>query len=100
MLIHKADLNTDANRGPMGPCVQGFPRGLKHLEAGAYSGQMWPGSHAGSLSPDPLCPPDRLWGISPFAEASGRPEDFHLVFGILPANRELPKVGLKGCVWT
>lgn len=59
-LIHKTALNTDADRGHMGACIQGSPCGLRHLEAGASSGQMWPGSHAGSPSPDPLCFQDRL----------------------------------------
>lgn len=59
-LIHKADLNTNADCGHMGPCIQGFPCGLRHVEAGVSSGQIWPGPHAGSSSPDSQCFQDRL----------------------------------------
>ena len=53
-----------------------------------------------SRAPDPLCSQSRLQGISPFPEATGRPESYQLGFGLLSANTGLPRVGLKGCVWT
>lgn len=60
VLIHKADLNISVDHGPVGHCVQGFPCGLNHLEAGASSRGICPGSHAASLSPDSLCSQDKL----------------------------------------
>lgn len=76
VLIHKADLNINVDHGSVGPCVQGFPCGLNHLEAGASSGQLCPASHTVSLSPDPLCSQDMLWGNSDFPEANGGPRAF------------------------
>lgn len=84
----------------MGPCVQGLPCDLKSLEAGASSGQMWPGSHVGG--PPPLIHNVLRTGSGEaviFPEANGRSEGFHQGLGILPGNRELPGAGLKSCVW-
>ena len=76
-------------------CVQGFPCALKHLEAGASSGQIWPGSHTRSLFPDPHSAfRTGSRELVFFLEANGSPEDFHHGFGILPGNRGIARVGL------
>ena len=57
--------------------------GLKHLEVEAYSGQR-----------------GEATGRPQSSEATGRPQSYQLGFGLLSANKGLPRVGLKGCVWT